>query len=180
MLLNVKEISPDGLTVEFEAPAAGFPSLKNLTQSGVLDFTRPVALRVRAQEVGEMIHLEMALQTTVTLACSRCLTPYQSQVNSRFQRTFSREVPEVYDEGGGEALDITAEEMGVSLFEGDEIDLRDEVQEQVVMALPMRPLCRDACQGLCANCGRDLNLGECGCDRSDPHHPFAALKNLKL
>jgi uncharacterized protein len=53
---------------------------------------------------------------------------------------------------------------------GPEIDLTQAVVDQVVLALPLQPRCRDACKGLCPCCGYDLNLGQCGCadDQGDP------------
>ena len=73
-----------------------------------------------------------------------------------------------------------AEDAGLIGFRGEEIDLTEGIQEQVVLNLPMRPLCREDCKGLCAACGADLNLGECNCRRQPPDGPFAALRHLRL
>jgi uncharacterized protein len=69
--------------------------------------------------------------------------------------------------------------MGLIPFAGEEIDLREVVQEQVIMAMPLRPLCDEACRGLCQNCGADLNEGSCACPPTDFSIKFSALKSFK-
>ena len=79
-----------------------------------------------------------------------------------------------------EEIEISAQDMGLIYFQGEEVNLRDGIQEQVVMAFPIRPLCRENCRGLCAACGADLNQVDCGCDLTPVSNKFAALKDLKL
>lgn len=62
-------------------------------------------------------------------------------------------------------------------FEGDSIDLREGLGEQVIMGLPFKPLCDPGCKGLCSRCGADLNRESCSCDAVSSESPFAALKN---
>jgi len=85
----------------------------------------------------------------------------------------------------GDAEDIgdlaaAAEDAGLIGFRGEEIDLTEGIQEQLVLGLPMRPLCREDCKGLCAACGADLNVDECNCRQQHPASPFAALRHLRL
>ena len=60
------------------------------------------------------------------------------------------------------------------------IDFTREISEQVILAIPFKPLCREDCRGLCAICGADLNEIECTCGRDDANFKFNALKNLKI
>jgi uncharacterized protein len=64
-------------------------------------------------------------------------------------------------------------------FWNDEIDLGQLMKEQFYLALPMKPLCRDECRGLCALCGANLNRGTCGCVAAWEDPRFAALRALK-
>ena len=73
-----------------------------------------------------------------------------------------------------------AEELGVVLFEGDQIDFRAIIQEQVILAIPMQPICRQDCRGLCARCGANLNDGPCDCRGDDVDPRLAILKTLKF
>ena len=79
-----------------------------------------------------------------------------------------------------EEIEINAQDMGLIYFQGEEINLQDGIQEQIVIAFPIRALCREDCQGLCAACGADLNQGKCGCESRSINNKFAVLKNLKL
>ena len=65
-------------------------------------------------------------------------------------------------------------------FQGEEIDLRPAVEEQIVMAIPMKSLCREACRGICLQCGADLNQGDCECRQGPFDNEFAVLKDFKV
>ena len=77
-------------------------------------------------------------------------------------------------------IELKAQDMDIVLFKGDEIDFRDSIQEQIILAFPMRPLCRENCSGLCPNCGSDLNKGECGCTKTPVNSRFKILEKLKI
>ena len=65
-------------------------------------------------------------------------------------------------------------------FTGEELDLCEAVQEQVIMALPVRPLCREDCRGLCPVCGADLNEESCTCAEKTVDPRWKALSELKI
>jgi uncharacterized protein len=72
------------------------------------------------------------------------------------------------------------DELEMGLFEGHEIDLGSFLREVMTLALPLQPLCREDCRGLCPGCGADRNAGSCGCDQQRAKTPFAALEALKV
>jgi uncharacterized protein len=94
--------------------------------------------------------------------CRRCLGPVVGNIEARVEELF---VPEPEE---GEAYPILR----------DHIDLEPLAREAIVLALPLVPLCRPDCKGLCPECGADLNSGPCGCAvvSSDPR--WAALDAL--
>ena len=65
-------------------------------------------------------------------------------------------------------------------YQGKEIDLSPAVREQILLSVPAAPLCGEDCKGLCPKCGKDLNEGDCGCDRSVIDPRWAALKGIQL
>jgi uncharacterized protein len=77
-------------------------------------------------------------------------------------------------------VELSAEDMGIVYFQGEKINLKDTIQEQVVMEFPLRALCKQDCKGLCPKCGADLNEDLCDCDRRSSPGKFDVLKNLKL
>ena len=74
---------------------------------------------------------------------------------------------------------LEAQELGLVEVEGGSFESRPLVVEQVELSLPMKPLCREDCQGLCPQCGQDLNEGRCGCVRERVDPRWAALAMLK-
>jgi uncharacterized protein len=101
--------------------------------------------------------------------CRRCLKPVE--------RDFTHDLTLVFvDEAGEES-----EEGGAYLFEPkrSELDMRDAVREEIVLAMNPYVVCKPDCRGLCPTCGIDLNHGQCDCtvDETDPR--WAALRELK-
>jgi uncharacterized protein len=129
-----------------------------------------------------MIEVKGQIDTIVRLPCGRCLKEYETPLKSRFDLTYVRRIPGTQEDEDEEQeeVEIRAAEMGLIYFEGEEINLQNGIQEQVILAFPIKALCRENCKGLCSSCGNDLNPGDCGCDRQPPDGRFAALKNLKL
>jgi uncharacterized protein len=91
-----------------------------------------------------------------------------------------QQVPDVLQDTEPQEVELSAEDMGIVYFQGEKINLKDAIQEQVVMEFPLRPLCKPDCKGLCPRCGADMNEDPCDCDQRPPPGKFAALKNLKL
>lgn len=101
------------------------------------------------------------LDTTAKAVCSRCLGTFDQTLSLRIEEEFL-----LKGEGGA-----------FTINENQEIDLSEAVRQYALLALPMKPLCREDCQGLCPSCGHNLNLGPCGCLRAiDPR--LAGLTKL--
>lgn len=178
MLIRLEDIKEHGLALEISEGADRFPVLSQMEQGGEISFSSPIHATMRVIRVHDMVEVDGRVETTVRLACSRCLKDFEASLSIPFALTFSREMPEVSEEG--EEVELSAEEMGLISFEGEEIDLRSSLQEQVVIALPLRPLCREVCKGLCPECGADLNERECECVHPVFNQKFSALKNFRM
>ena len=180
MRIRIDDITVSGINLSFEESAESFPSLNELGRSGECVFLKPLSIDLRVRRVGQMFEAEGRFETRVRLTCSRCLADYEAPLAAAFTLSFSREQPETAEPWRHAEIELQAEDIGLILFRGEEIDLRDGVQEEVLMALPMRTLCRPNCKGLCPKCGADLNRGTCGCERKVFNPKFAVLKGLKL
>jgi len=181
MHIRIQELKEGKLNLEFEETPESFPVLKEMADSGVCKFLTPLKAALRAQLIGDIVELEGNIATAIRLDCGRCLHPFEMPIESKFALTFSQGEPDPENNGPNqEELELTAEDMGLIHYQGEEINLENEIQEQVVLAYPLKPLCRPDCRGLCPQCGTDLNAAECDCDRSPSGGKFDALKNLKL
>ncbi len=180
MLICVDDIKDHGLSIEFEEKPENFPILEDITKTGECDFHSPLKFQVHAIRIKAMVEVEGRFETKVHLTCRRCLDEFEIPLAANFALTYTQEQPEATTTTVGEGREITAEEAGLIIFSGREIDLREALQEQVVLSIPMWPLCSGACKGLCSKCGANLNDGDCGCRKNSVNIKFAALKNLKL
>jgi uncharacterized protein len=180
MRINVEDVDDSGTGLTFAEDAESFPSLLELSRSGECVFLMPLAIDLRIRRIGQLFEADGRFETRVRLSCSRCLADYDAPLAADFNLSFSREQPETAESSRHAEIELSAEEIGLILFHGEEIDLGAPVQEEVLMSLPMRPLCRPDCKGLCPKCGTDLNRGDCGCERKIINPKFAVLKGMKL
>ena len=164
----------------FEKPASHFPTVVNLSDSDGIEFVTPVTFDITVRKEKDVVMVQGQLSCTVMMACSRCLVRHEQFVNERFKIRFSREIPRDLLPSDSEDIELTADQIGLVFFKDDTIDLKETLQEQVVMALPYKPLCSADCKGLCPRCGADLNQQDCGCEANESSSPFAVLKNIKL
>jgi len=180
MEILIEQIKEEGLVFEFEKSAATFPVLAEMVASGECEFPVPIRTALRAIRVGDMIEIDGDIETSVRLPCSRCLQPFETPLKFRFALTYLRRSTDVIEDTEAREIELSAEDMGIVYFQGEKIDLKYPIQEQVVMEFPLRGLCKQDCKGLCPKCGADLNEILCDCDRRSSPDKFAVLKNLKL
>src|ERR671919_630513 len=97
------------------------------------------------------------------------------QPHTRYDRTFAPSEVHMADEES----EVREEDLETSFYRNEQIDLNELLREQFYLALPMKPLCRDECKGLCPQCGTNLNTGTCDCGPGWEDPRLAALKQLK-
>lgn len=158
----------------------------------------PVHLKAVLTKHGVRFALRGHLTTTLELACSRCLEPYAVPVDATLDLTFvpAPEAPKPaveaatperkkkaprhgHDDVELDGTEIAADDIGLSEYSGEEIDLGQMMREQFYLALPMKPLCQPDCQGLCPVCGKNRNRETCSCESTWVDPRFEALRNLK-
>lgn len=177
MKIRVDDITEQPKLLSFQESCEAFPSLADLQASGEGEFLSPVAVELAvAREYGH-IRVKGNVAVRMRFVCSRCLTPFETEISSVFTMFYTEGSVIGSDE---DEVELAQEDLVSVSYEGDEIDFAPEIAEQVIMELPLKPLCSDGCQGLCATCGADLNEGDCGCERAAFNLKFGALKNFKL
>ena len=134
----------------------------------------PAAVTGKVRLSGNEVFVNGHVETRAQVECDRCLKPVELPVSADFALEY---IPGAEYESGGTA-ELTEAEMSVSVFDGEAIDVDEVVKEQILLAVPTRMLCREDCKGICPECGKDLNTGECNCVKHDIDPRWAALKNL--
>lgn len=179
MIINLEEILEDGLSLHFEEKPKSFPTLVEMNETGEFNFILPITIDVEIKKINEYIEAVGNFKTDVGFTCSRCLCEFKSVIENEFSITFTKKLPEYADDFSEEGRELLSEEMGLVLFKGNKINLRDAIQEQIVMAVPLKTLCNKKCKGLCTKCGKDLNKDECSCENENIDIRLAVLKNFK-
>ncbi len=128
-------------------------------------FQSPVAVEGEIRAAAGVVTLRMTVRTQIHGECDRCLAAYVHPMEVAAERVL---VTSLNDEENDDYL----------LLEDYRLDLDELVEEELILNLPSKNLCRPDCRGLCPKCGRDLNEGLCGC-RSDTVDPrLEALRQL--
>jgi uncharacterized protein len=132
-----------------------------------LEFKGPVEFNLVVRKVNSELMAEGTVAGKVMIECSRCLSKLILLLKTEVREIFRK--PAGPGESPEEAFEII----------GGEIDLGPLAEQAFLLALPLKPLCREDCKGLCPTCGKNLNEGDCGCreERIDPR--LAILKKLK-
>ena len=144
----------------------------------------PVRARGRAQLVEEHhwkhrliqdIRLKGALSASLEIACARCLAPVVQEVEREFDLLYRP----LGADAGQQEISFSAAEAEIGYYQGTGLLLEDVLREQVLLALPLKAICRQDCKGLCPQCGADLNLAPCSCQQPVGDPRWSALKEFR-
>lgn len=136
----------------------------------------PVCFRGSLQKEGEKIVVRGKVSTQLELVCSRCLETFSLAVAEDFYEEY---LPEIY-----EAVDrekpLHGDDMDVSYYSGTEIDLTPALRDRVLLAVPIAPVCRADCPGLCPVCGCNLKREPFHRHEREEDERLSPLRRLKL
>ena len=122
----------------------------------------PISGEVDLVRTERGIYVSARLNARIELTCSRCLAPFEQTLLLRIEEEYLSKV----------------EESCFAIDDGREIDLSEAVRQYLLLAMPMKPLCREDCAGLCSHCGCNLNIDSCDCSDRTADPRFAVLEKL--
>ncbi len=134
----------------------------------------PVHLVFDIFKEGLQFRLVGRVESSLTLACGRCLEDIALPVDLPFDLLY---LPHSENAGEGE-VEVEDDDMTTAYYRDEQIDLGQLALEQFYLAVPMKPLCRESCRGLCPECGTNLNAGTCSCVREWVDPRLASLRPL--
>jgi uncharacterized protein len=172
---RISEIAEKEINYSSEENIAQFPPLVQAEKAGDCEFMAPLSIQLNVKKEYDHIRVKGAVDTLVQQTCSRCLTKHPVDIASSFTLIFTKSAPDYQDE----EVELSEEDLVSVVYAGDEIDLSEQIVEQVLLELPLKPLCNEACKGLCSTCGTNLNNDMCGCSQEYASISFSALKNFK-
>jgi uncharacterized protein len=170
MFINIYEIAEKGIRLDeiVEVPA-------NATEDPDRVQVSRVRLVGRAKPGKRGVDLRAHLDATLTLSCSRCLERFEERISSDFYLVL---VPDGVEFAVGES-ELRREDAALFYAPEGKADLGEIAAEQIHLNLPLKPVCRPDCLGLCPTCGVNRNGIECGCREEEIDPRLAPLLDFK-
>lgn len=140
----------------------------------------PVDLRFTIHKDHDRFRLVGTVKTQLGLECSRCVEPFVLPVDREFDLRFlpSTAVDAVKSEDDETEVEVEEDDVSITYYRDEQIDLIELLREQFYLALPMKPLCTPACKGICPQCGTNRNLTACDCNPQMEDTRMDVLKTL--
>lgn len=184
MKLPIEQLTETPQTLDFEADPAFWSAVREAVPELAADRRDDFRVHLTAYRAGGEIILEGTLQGTFELECGRCLARYRPPLREAFRLVLEPAGDRVPADPEAAAALARAglclgDELETGWYAGPEADLSAFVTELMQLALPVQPVCREGCRGLCPGCGTDRNLESCACETTDVRSPFAVLESLR-
>ncbi len=184
MKISIERLDATPREQHFELDARWWESAFSRAGAEALRPGSGVRFDVSAYKVGDDLMLTGSADAEIELECSRCLSRYRQRLREAFRLLLEpagERTPS--DPEGAASLSQVGVWLGDDLetgwYRGPEIDLEPFCRELLMLALPVQPLCRESCRGLCPHCGADRNTAPCECVESAAPSPFAVLSELR-
>jgi len=172
--INVVLIPEEGQNFVFSEDDTWFKGC--FKESDRPDFTlRQVDVSCLITKVSGNVFIKGAFSALIDIDCSRCLESTNLPIGSDFAYTLMPAKAEARED-----LELTPEELEISYYQGDFIDLAPVICEQIMLQIPMKVLCSEECKGLCPHCGTNLNTSSCNCHLNIVNNRMAVLKNFRV
>lgn len=165
MLIRISEIADEGIRVDSPADLPGV----FLEAGWTLD---RIGLLIERQ--GQDVVVVGSFEATARLDCSRCLEPLVTRVAPAVD-VHLLPLPRARHE----EVELGRDDLEVDFYQGDTLDVDGLLRGEVHLALPMKPLCRAECRGLCPVCGGNRNLKPCACAARSVDPRLAPLEALR-
>jgi uncharacterized protein len=187
MRVNIDEIKEAGLRRSWDVSREAIDEMVQGDRAG-FRARASAHVDVRLQKIERRVLVEAHAKAQLSVPCGRCLAPVPVDLPVDFEMTLvpadeygvEPEAMERDRDQGAVSGSFEAQEAEEDVYTGKVIDLDPLVREQLLLALPGYPVCRESCKGLCPVCGANLNERDCGCERKPPDPRWAKLKDLKL
>lgn len=167
MIIDIDKIPKDGLSV-----SRNFDFLNvDLVEENAA-FLAPTHAEAIVRRVGQEIWIKGRLTARLSFLCSRCLAPFEFPVDLSFDLVYLPMELDLMKE------ELEDEDMGRGFYHNNQIDLGEVILEQLNLAIPLKPLCSEDCEGICPVCGELRHGGDCACLVKEKDPRLKKLKNF--
>jgi uncharacterized protein len=173
--LRVDDITADAKELSFSEPEGEINRALGLGPIREYRLEGPVSVVLSYYRAGTELFFGGELTAATVASCARCAEEFIAPSGRSFRYVLApRSI------GDDNNADLRAEDLEFSLYDGEEVNLTPLIREQMLLALPTRPLCREDCRGLCPRCGANLNECDCGCVIESPDARLSVLRSIKV
>ena len=170
MRIDIRELEEGPITLSGEVP------LMDLNfDPDEIHISGPIGVTLTAEKRAQRIRVRGCFAVDVEVPCARCLDPVRVPLVSEFDQFYQSNAEQQLV---GEIV-LNERDTELGFFNGDFIEVSDIVREQILLALPMKPICREDCKGLCPHCGRNRNTEACNCQTFSADPRLAPLLKIK-
>jgi len=178
MLIEVAELELHPIDFQEEFPPDAIdlgPDVRQITGLKTSGRAQLVEEHHGKRNIIKDIRLQGDLATRLELPCARCLDPVIQDVARPFDLLYRP----LGTDAGNEELSVTAAEAEIGYYQGEGVLLEDALREQVLLAVPLKVVCREDCKGLCPTCGKNRNTEPCSCAPLAGDPRWSPLKELR-
>ena len=176
MKFRLEDIPKEGVEATFSQDEGWLDERLRVEEKRMFRFISPIAVHLNLSKLGRVVQVKSRIEAKLQWLCARCLETFSMVLASEYGTTLKPRP----DFPQAEEVQLTREDLETDFYNGEEIDLTSLVQDQLLLALPQKAVCREECRGLCPRCGKNLNRGVCGCPSGSTDSRFAVLKNIKV
>ena len=174
MKLQVSKIPEEGIQLRHERDGEWFRA--RVPVKTPCDFVlENIQVACTVRRMRETVFAEGTVSAALEVSCGLCLEPALLPIGGPFRYTFAP--PPAQSE---EERELQADDLEYAYYEEDTIDLDGVVFEQLLLQIPIKPLCKESCRGLCPHCGINRNEASCSCEGRPFDERLAALKQFKV
>jgi len=174
MKIQLHDILAVPTELTYAEPVAELNAMLHDGQRRDYDFDAPLDVDLTFSRSLQDLFFDGRVHGVATATCARCLAAFPLEVAKDFSVVL---IPEQRLSG---EIELAAGDLAESFYSGAEVDVTRLVYEQVLLALPTRPLCDEECRGLCPQCGANRNTTTCSCTVASGDPRLAVLRGLKI
>jgi uncharacterized protein len=141
-----------------------------------VECTSNVKGNIKLSNTGNLLLIEGQISTDMKFPCSRCLIDFSMLVEAPIEEQFR--VERVIDAATVLPMEEEDEAVEAALVTNNVLDIDELIRQNLLLVLPIQPLCKEDCAGLCPTCGENLNVRQCSCPPGDVESPFRVLADL--
>ena len=172
--INLKAIPETGLEIVIDLGQEWFARWH--AEDPGLDFADArITGLVHLSKHGHDLLVRGNLSGHMELACSRCLEPFSAPAAIDFDLLLAPGPAHA-----AAAEELSPDDLDLDYYTGEIVDLESLLREQIILMMPLKPLCDETCKGLCPYCGANLRRETCVCKTDNVNSPFALLAKLKI